>query len=143
MTVPKHRAERLADQIRGEVAGIVESELKDLRVGFATVTPVDLSADFCHARVFVSVMGRAEAQEKTLRGLPSAEGFIRRELGRRLRLRRLPEVIFVRDHGAEEGSRIEEMLKRIKNRARDGMEVRSQRSEEETPHQRVRCAGRA
>ncbi len=114
MTVPGRRAERLGHQIRNEVAELMARELKDPRIGFATVTRVDLSADLAHARVLVSVLGTPEAQEGTLAGLASAAGFIRHEIGRRLQLRRAPEITFVLDHGAEEGQKIEALLQKLK-----------------------------
>ena len=115
MTAPGHRAERLADRIRAEVAEIVSAELKDPRIGFATVTGVDMSADLHHARVSVSVLGSAEAQQKSLQGLTSATGFVRHELGLRLKLRRVPELAFVLDHAAEENARLEMILRQLKN----------------------------
>jgi len=115
MTVPGHRAERLADRIRAEVAEIVSAELKDPRIGFATVTGVDMSADLHHARVSVSVLGSAEAQQESLQGLISATGFVRHELGLRLKLRRVPELAFVLDHAVEENARLEMILRQLKN----------------------------
>ena len=115
MTVPGHRAERLADRIRAEVAEIISGELKDPRIGFATVMGVDMSGDLRHARVSVSVLGSAEAQQKSLEGLISATGYVRHELGVRLRLRRVPELAFVLDQGAEEGARLEMLLEKLKN----------------------------
>ncbi len=115
MAVPGHRAERLADLIRAEVAKIIAGELKDPRVGFATVTAVDLSADLHHARVAVSVLGAADAQQKSLEGLTSATGYVRRELGTRLRLRRTPELTFVLDQGTAENARLETLLQKLKD----------------------------
>lgn len=105
MSHPGHRSERLADQIRNEVAEMIEGELKDQRIGFATVTRVELSPDLRHGRVLVSVMGDADEQRETLAGLASAAGFVRRELGQRLRLKRAPELVFVLDPGAEGSER--------------------------------------
>ena len=115
MTVPGHRAERLADRIRAEVAEIVSAELKDPRIGFATVTGVDMSADLHHARVSVSVLGDAEAQQRSLEGLISATGYVRHELGLRLRLRRVPELAFVLDRAAEEDAKLESPLQKLKD----------------------------
>jgi len=113
MTVPGRRAERLADQIRAEVAEMISTELKDPRIGFATVTGVDMSGDLQHARVSVSVLGSADAQQKSLEGLTSAAGYIRHELGQRLRLRRTPELAFVLDHAAGENERLEMLLQKL------------------------------
>jgi ribosome-binding factor A len=113
MSVPGRRTERLAHQIRVELAEMIARELKDPRIGFATVSRVELSADLHHAKVFVSVLGTPEEQEGTIEGLSSAAGFIRHEIGHRLTLRRVPELTFLVDHGAEEGERIEMLLRKI------------------------------
>jgi ribosome-binding factor A len=112
--VPGHRHDRLADQIRGEVAEMIEGELKDPRIGFVTVTRVDLSPDFSHARVQVSILGDEQARQDSLSGLQSAAGYVRRQVTQRLRLRRAPEIAFVIDRGAEEAVRIEELLGKIR-----------------------------
>jgi ribosome-binding factor A len=115
MAVPGRRAERLAHLIRGELAEMIARELKDPRIGFATITRVELSGDLHHARVLVSVLGNTEAQQGTLEGLSSAAGYIRHEIGHRLSLRRAPELTFVLDHGAEEGQKIQTLLQKLKN----------------------------
>ena len=112
-----HRHERLADQIRIEVAEMIEGELKDPRIGFATVTHVDLSPDLRHARVLVSVMGDDDSQRETLAGLASAAGYVRREIGQRLRLRRTPELLFALDRDAEQAERVESLLQNLKKEA--------------------------
>ena len=108
-----HRRERLADQIHAEVAEMIAGELKDPRIGFATVTHVDLSPDLHHGRVLVSILGDAESQRETLEGLSSAAGYVRYQISHRLRLRRAPELVFVLDRGAEEGQRIETLLQKL------------------------------
>jgi ribosome-binding factor A len=115
MPQPGHRHERLADQIRIEVAEMIEGELKDPRIGFATVTRVDLSPDLRHGRVFVAIMGDENEQQETLAGLASAAGYVRHELGSRLRLRRVPDVVFVLDRGLADGERVEQLLDDLKN----------------------------
>jgi ribosome-binding factor A len=113
MTVSGRRQERLRDQIRTEVAEIITLELKDPRIGFVTVTRVDLSGDFHAARVWVSVLGEEEAQRETLEGLASAAGYLRHELGHRLRMRRAPELTFVLDHGVQDALKVESLLEKI------------------------------
>ncbi len=93
---------------------MIVRDLKDPRLGLVTVTRVELSGDLRHARVLVSVLGDAEAQEKTLEGLSSAAGYLRGEIGRRLRLRRAPELVFILDRGAEESLKIEALLQKLK-----------------------------
>ena len=90
---------------------MIEGELKDPRIGSATVTRVELSPDLRHGRILVSVMEDEKAQQDTLAGLASAAGFIRRELAQRLRLRRAPELVFVLDRETEEAERVERLLK--------------------------------
>jgi ribosome-binding factor A len=114
MTDGARRVARLADQIRGEVAGMIAAELKDPRIGFTTVTRVESSTDLHHVRVWVSVLGDEAAQQRTLEGLSSAAGYIRHELSHRLRLRRVPDLTFILDHGPEEVSRVETMLRDLK-----------------------------
>ena len=114
MSVPGRRHDRLADQIQSEVAEMLEGELKDPRIGFTTVTRVDLSPDLGHARVLVSVLGDDEVREETLAGLASATGYVRRELTQRLRLRRAPQVTFALDRGAEEAERIDALLSKLR-----------------------------
>ncbi|MGC9995056.1 MAG: 30S ribosome-binding factor RbfA [Terriglobia bacterium] len=114
MPVHGHRPERLADRIRAEVAEIISGELKDPRIGFATVTGVDLSPDLHLARVSVSVLGSAEEQQRSLQGLVSATGYVRHELGVRLGLRRTPELAFVLDHTAEVDEKLETLLEKVK-----------------------------
>lgn len=116
MPTASHRAERLAGQIRAVMAELISEELRDPRIGFATVTRVELSADFQHARVGVSVLGDAAAQSAALEGLASASGYLRREMSQRLRLRRAPEIVFLLDHGPEESLHIERLLQELPKR---------------------------
>jgi ribosome-binding factor A len=106
---PTRRSERLAEEIREEVASIVAA-LKDPRVGFVTVTRVGLTADLRTARVYVGVLGGAGERDKSLTGLRQAAGFIRRELGRRIRVRHVPELRFEYDEGIEATERVARLL---------------------------------
>lgn len=111
--------ERLADQIREEIAEMITAELKDPRIGLATITRVELSSDLRHARVLVSVLGDDEIRAKSIEGLSSAAGYIRGQIGRRLRIRRTPELVFVLDRGAEDSAKIETLLQKLKSGADD------------------------
>lgn len=106
-----YRASRLAEQIREEVSQIVGYELRDERVGFVTVTDVQVSPDFGTARVYVSVLGGPEEQQQSLDALERAAGFVRRLLAPRLRTKKAPAVRFVLDDLLERGNRIEDLLK--------------------------------
>ncbi|CAN5634027.1 30S ribosome-binding factor RbfA [soil metagenome] len=101
------RVQKLARQVLGEAI----LDLKDPRVGFATVTAVRISADLRHARVLVSVLGSEDEQRDTMAGLESAKPWLRSELGRQVRLRYLPELVFERDEGAERAERLELLLR--------------------------------
>jgi ribosome-binding factor A len=104
------RTDRLAEEIRAEVAGIIGNGLKDPRIGFVTVTRVDLTADLRTARVFVGVLGDEAQRSKTLAGLGQAAGFIRREIGRRIRIRHTPELQFRYDTGLDATDRVALLL---------------------------------
>jgi len=115
MTVPGHRHERVAEEIKHELGIMVAGELKDPRIeGLVTITEVRVTPDLKHARVFVSVMGNEAEQKSTIRGLFAAVGYIRFELTERIQLRRAPEIHFTLDHSEEYGRRIDELLKQTK-----------------------------
>src|SRR5579864_8595204 len=93
---PGRRQERLAEQFRDEIAEkLALGVLKDPRIGFTTITRVELTSDLSHARILVSVLGGEDVQRGTIAGLSSAAGYLRREITRRLRLRRSPELAFI------------------------------------------------
>jgi ribosome-binding factor A len=112
------------------------SEIKDDRVGtgMVSVTDVDVSGDLQHAKIFVSIYGTAEAKAETMAGLKSATGFVRSELGARIRLRRTPEVIFLEDRSLERGDKVLNLLSRLSQERRDiepGEEAELEEVEEE------------
>jgi ribosome-binding factor A len=107
------RPERVADQIRAEVTSIIARELHDPGVGFVTVTRVQVSPDLQHARVFYTSLGDPAAQKNTARALERAAGFMRRQIGQRLRLRRTPELQFTFDETIGHQDRVEQLLKEI------------------------------
>jgi len=109
------RVARVAEQIRREVSQMLLSEIKDDRVGagMVSVTDVAVSNDLQHAKIFVSIYGSEDAKAETMEGLRSATGFIRSELGQRVRLRRTPEVIFLEDNSIERGNRVLSLLNQL------------------------------
>lgn len=104
------RADRVADQIRMEVADILMRKIKDPRVHDVTVTDVELTGDLRIAHVFVTTMERGESEREVFVGLSKASGFVRAELGRRLSLRYLPDIIFKKDVSGIRGDRIDQLL---------------------------------
>ncbi|GJL67123.1 MAG: ribosome-binding factor A [Nitrospirales bacterium] len=107
------RAERVADQIRMEVADILARKIKDPRVGFVTVTDVDLSPDLRFAKIYVTSLQEGESENAALQGLSNAVRFVRGELGRRLELRYTPDIIFCQDGSRQHGRRIDQLLDSI------------------------------
>lgn len=108
-----HRQEKLAELITAELSDLLRMRVKDPRVGFASITHVDVSGDLRHARIHVSVMGTPEEQEETMKGLRNATGFLRHELAQRLTLRYMPELNFKLDTSIEEGSRILGLINQV------------------------------
>jgi ribosome-binding factor A len=109
--VSGHRSRRVADVIREELARLLREEIRDPRIGFVTLTGVDLSPDLRHARVYVSILkdNRAEA----LRALQRASSFLRRHLARSAGLRFTPELRFVEDQSLDTGFRVEDILQEL------------------------------
>ena len=107
------RADRVAEAIKEEVSLIIQKDVKDPRIGFLTVTAVELSDDLRYAKIFISAYGGQEEKIKSLEGLQSATRFIRREVGRRIKLRYTPEIVFKWDESIERGAHINELLQQI------------------------------
>ncbi len=109
------RVSRVAELIKREVSQMLLNGIKDDRVGtgMASVTDVDVSGDLQHATIFVSIYGTKEAKAETMAGLKSATGYVRSELGARIRLRRTPEVLFVEDKSIERGTKVLSLLNQL------------------------------
>lgn len=108
------RYEKVASAIHKEVSSIVHDELKDPRLGFITITRVELTPDLRYCKIFFSVLGKAEDYLKTKKALDSALGYIRRLIAQRIQLRFTPELSFYEDKGGEYSVRIQEVLNEIK-----------------------------
>lgn len=109
----KIRTGRVSEQIKKEISLLIQTELKDPRIGFVTVTGVDLTNDLSQAKIYLSVLGDDEQKNNSLKALDKANGFLRSELGKRIKLRHVPELIFKIDESIEYGSRIEKLLTEI------------------------------
>ena len=107
------RTDRIGDQIKMEVADIVAKKIKDPRVGFVTITAVEISDDLRHAKIFVAIQ-KDQDEKQTFIGLRKATAFVRGELARRLRLRYIPELIFLPDASTEKVGRLLDLLEQIK-----------------------------
>ncbi|MFD1426261.1 ribosome-binding factor A [Kroppenstedtia sanguinis] len=113
------RASRVGEQVKKELSHVLQHEMKDPRVGFVTVTAVEMSGDLQQAKVFISVLGDEEKKKETLEGLEKAKGFLRTEIGRRVQLRHTPELIFKFDESIEHGQHISKLLEEVSRNERN------------------------
>lgn len=104
------RANRVSEEIKKVIGDIITRKLKDPRVGFVTITDVEVTGDLQQAKIFLTVLGDQQEEEETLAGLEKAKGFIRSEIGKHIRLRKTPEILFEIDQSIETGNRIERLI---------------------------------
>jgi ribosome-binding factor A len=107
------RSEKVADLIHKEISQMLVKSIKDPRIGFVTITKVTVSEDCRFAKVYYSVAGTLEERKRSMRGLDSAKGYVRKELGRRIRLRYIPEIMFQFDPSIEYAIHMEELIQSI------------------------------
>ena len=105
------RTDRINEQLKQEISLIVRDEVRDPRVGLATITAVQTSPELDHARVYVTSLGDEQERDEIITGLRSAAAFIRKQLGGRLHMRRIPELHFEADRVLSEAMRIEQLLR--------------------------------
>ncbi|ABZ84848.1 ribosome-binding factor a [Heliomicrobium modesticaldum Ice1] len=110
-----HRMARMAEEIKRELARLLRDEMKDPRLGFVSITAVEVSGDGRHAKVYVSVMGDESARDNSQAALKQATGFLRTELSKSLRVRYVPELVFLSDLSIERGTRIARLLTEMEN----------------------------
>lgn len=108
------RAQRVAETIHKEISNLLIKGLKDPRIGFVTITSVDVTADLRQAKIYYTLMGPQEGRKETQAGLDSSSSYIRQQLGRQLRLRFIPEIHFEYDASFDYGQNIERLLKEVK-----------------------------
>ncbi len=104
------RSDRVAEQIRRELAELIRLELKDPRVSLVTITDVEITPDYAHAKVFYTTLASAEQRAELELGLKHSAGFLRREIGRRVRIHHNPELHFVYDASVERGSHLSQLI---------------------------------
>lgn len=104
------RSSRVAEQVQRELAELIRLELMDPRIGLVTITGVELTPDYAHAKVFYTTLADPSARQGIDAGLRRASGFLRRELGRRIRIHTLPELHFVFDESVERGDRLSRLI---------------------------------
>ena len=115
------RSERVAGQLRRDLAKLIQQELKDPEVGFVSLSDVEVTRDLSHAKVFITVFEPEKAQE-SLKALRRASTFLRLRLGQELRLRHVPELHFVHDDSVEKGSHIDDLISKALNSGKGDFE---------------------
>ena len=110
------RQEKLAEELRKEVSNIIQREVKDPRLGFVTITKVEITQDLRYAKIYFSVLGEDKEYKKTGAALDSALGFIRSLIAQRVKLRFAPEIIFKEDRSSEYSIKIQKLLDEIKRK---------------------------
>ncbi len=115
------RVERVASLIRREVSELLIGGIKDERVsqGMVSVTTVEVAGDLQHCKIFVSIFGSEDDRSQAMEGLRSASTYVKGELGRRLKMRRTPEVVFVLDRGLEKGTSVLGLLNRLEEQRQE------------------------
>ena len=108
------RAQRLAETIHKEISNLLIKGLKDPRIGFVTITSVDVTSDLRQARIYYTLMASQDNRSETKAGLDSCSSYIRQQLGRQLRLRFIPEIHFEYDTSVDYGQHIEKLLREVK-----------------------------
>jgi ribosome-binding factor A len=110
------RTDRLDSQIRAELAGLLQREMKDPRIGFATITRVETARDLGTAKVWVSIMGTDDERQATMKALTDAAPWLRRQLGGRLTMRHIPQLLIRHDDSIEAGDRVLRLLREIEEK---------------------------
>ena len=119
----KRYQQRVAEMLHGHLSELLKTRVNDPRVSMVTITDVEVNADTTQAQVYFSVLGDESDREEAMAGLQSAAGFLRYELGQRVRLRNTPELIFRWDPSLERGERIASLLDRLKDDSTAGPET--------------------
>lgn len=104
------RKDRVSEQIRRELAELIRTELKDPRVGMISLTDVEITADYAHAKVFFSTLAEGDNLSEVQTGLQKAAGFLRRELGKRIRIHTTPQLQFVFDQSLTRGANLSQLI---------------------------------
>jgi len=112
------RTDRVQRQLKKEISRIFQEDLKDPRIGFATVTRIDLTGDLRSAKIYFSILGDEATQASSLEGIESAAGYIRKLVGDRLKLKYVPELFFKLDKSLEYSIELEKTFERLKNERR-------------------------
>ena len=116
-----NRSERVAGQLRRDLAKLIQQEIKDPGVGFVSLSDVEVTRDLSHAKVYITVFEPEKAKD-SLKALRRAAAFLRKRLGQELRLRHVPELHFIHDDSVEQGSHIDQLIAKALHSDKDGNE---------------------
>ena len=106
----KVKKDKIAGIIQKEISEIIQFELKDPKIGFITITDVEVTGDLSQARIYVSFLGQDARKEAGMKALERSKGFLRTQLAKRLTIRKVPELIFKQDVSLEKGNKIEKII---------------------------------
>ena len=113
------RSDRVEGQLRKEISKILQEDIKDPRIGFVTITRIDLTKNLRYARIYFSILGDDDAKEESLAGIKSSIGYIRKLIAERMNLRYVPELYFKLDNSIEYSINLEKTFERIKHEHKD------------------------
>ncbi|MDP2910982.1 MAG: 30S ribosome-binding factor RbfA [Candidatus Omnitrophota bacterium] len=113
------RSDRVEGQLRKEISKILQEDIKDPRIGFVTITRIDLTKNLRYARIYFSILGDDNAKEESLAGIKSSIGYIRKLIAERMNLRYVPELYFILDNSIEYSINLEKTFERIKHEHKD------------------------
>ncbi len=115
----RNRKRRLSELLKEEISDIILKEVKDPRIGFVSITDVELSGDLRHAKIFFSIIGDQDERDDTLAGLKKATGFIRKLVGERITIYHIPELVFKYDDSIEHGIHISNLIKEVRKEEKE------------------------
>ena len=113
------RSDRVEGQLKKEISKILQEDIKDPRIGFVTITRIDLTKNLRYARIYFSILGDDDAKEESFKGIKSSMGFIRKLIAERMNLRYVPELYFKMDNSIEYSINLEKTFERIKHEHKD------------------------
>lgn len=125
------RPERVQEALRQEISRIVHNEIKDPRLGFITITGVELTKDLRYAKIFFSVLGEEKDKKLALKGLNSAKGYIKGLISDRIKLRYMPEIEFKIDETLEHTRKIYDLLEKLKKEKKERSDAGDNRSDQQ------------
>lgn len=121
------RINRISEEVKKVVSDLIQNQIKDPRIsGMPSVNKVDVTKDLRFAKIYISVLGNEEDKESTIKGLESAKGYIRKEIGHRIQLRHVPEPIFYLDESIEQALYMSKLIEEVNKGSQDNKEIQDE-----------------